>query len=159
MFEAQRAGDLLDLSLVRRIAVAVHQADRERIGSGGSDGGQFPSDVGRIERTQHGSLRIDPFAQFDDVLVQRGGFANMEIKQSRPRLISDRQHVAEPGGCDERDGRALVFQQGVRAACGAESHVDVAEIFIQSLAQQPPNTGQWGLFRPAEFVVHSGGGY
>ena len=120
--EADLACQLRNPHLVIRHPVAMHQ-----------DNGDGPDAVierrlkartkpVEIERNQYLVLRIDPFGDLLDTLIQHLRQGDLAVEQPRPRLIGDAELVTEPFGNDKERAVALALEQGVGGDGGA--HLD-----------------------------------
>ena len=135
-------------AFVLRMAVGVHQHDRQRAVAVGVQLLQRVTDRRRIRRLQDLAVRADAFIDFDHLRIEQLGQYDVAIEDTRPVLIGDAQRVAK-AACNEQCGAlALAFEQGIGGHCGA--HLDRFDLVGRNRragfdAEDVPDAGDRGV--------------
>ena len=73
-----------------------------------------------VERFDFDAVAIDAAGDLDHLLIEHRRPHDVEIEQTRPRLVADRQGIFKTAIDDEQRRLALAFEQGVGGDCGAD---------------------------------------
>ena len=111
-----------DSGLMRRVAIAMDKGNGHRANTGVISGLQAPSRAVFIQGGDLCAVGVNPFSDFDHLLVQHFRQDNMPGKQVGTVLIADSQAIPKPLGGDKRGPVALAFQQCVGRDRGAHLH-------------------------------------
>ena len=120
--EAHLPSEVLDQPLVPAIGERVKQANRDRLDTGRPQFLEVVSNRVAIRCGQFVSVSVHPRVDFQYRLEQRLGFLDGEIKEPRPILIRDEQHIGKPPRRDESGPGTGSSEQRVRSARRAELH-------------------------------------
>ncbi len=123
--KSELAGERRDALLVRRIAVGVHEYDRDGRDPVGVRPLERGAGFGEIGLALDRAVGAHPLVDLDDALVENIGLDDVAGKNLRARLISDFQRVAKAPGGDEQRALALALQQRIGRDRGA--HLDRAD--------------------------------
>ena len=96
--KAQLARQRRHLPFVLRIAVGVHEDDRDRVDAVGLGALQIAPHGGEIGRALHRAVGAHALVDLDDALVEHVRLDDVPGKDLRPRLVADLQRVAEAFG-------------------------------------------------------------
>ena len=99
--EAGGAGKIFDLLFVRRVGVAVEQADGERFDVFDFEAGQFLVNLCFGGRLKDAAVGSDPFVDLGDGRKKRLGLVDVQLKELGPVLVADAQNVGEAAGGNE----------------------------------------------------------
>ena len=113
LVEPGLARERCDARLVRGIAIAVQEYDRDRSVAFGARGGEVLPGPGLIEERHGVALRAHALVDFDHLLVEQLRQADVAVEDARPVLVGDAQLVAEAARDEERDGLALALEERV----------------------------------------------
>ena len=116
----QRAHEFEAAPFIRRIRIRMEEVDSDRVGAACLQGLDCRAHAVLIQRQQHFSIGIGPFAHLDAQFArdQRFEFAG-EAEQLRARAARQFQHVAEASGRDQAAARTLPLQHRVGRRGGA----------------------------------------
>ena len=123
--EAERARDLSDRSLVRGIAKAMHEDDRDRVVVLRARVRQSRADGLQVRRGLDGSVGEHALVDLDHVRIEKLGLHDRAGKNLGARLIADLERVAEAARGDEQRPFAAALEQRVGRNRGA--HLDCAD--------------------------------
>ncbi len=73
---------------------------------------------------EHAAARVRARVDLDHLAVEQLGLSDLEVEDARPRLVADREQVAEAARDRERERRALALEQ--RVGRERRAHADVA---------------------------------
>ncbi len=119
---ADRAREPGDPPFVLRVAVAVHEHDRDRPVAFGVCRFQIPARALEIERRKHLAPRADALLDFDHLRIQQLGQHDVPVEEARAVLVGDAQRVAKAARDDEQRALALALEERVGRDGGA--HLD-----------------------------------
>ena len=105
-----------------RVAIAVHQHDRNSANAGVERRAQRRLDRARIERLHDVPVRADPLVDLDHALVEQRRQLDPAYEQLRPVLVTDAQRIGEAARDDQRRALAGALEQGVRRDGRAHLH-------------------------------------
>ena len=123
--EADRAGELGDEPLVRRIAIAVHEDDSDRRAAARLDALELGAHARRIGRTLDLAAGQHALVDLDDLGIELLGLDDCLGEDVRPRLVADPQRIAETLRRDEERRLALALEQ--RVGGDRRAHADLAD--------------------------------
>ncbi len=146
------AHDLLGALLVRRVAVAVDEADGERLDPRRLELPRRLAHVGLVERLDDRAVSGDALAHLQPVAArdQRPRFCPGEVEHVGHADAPDLQNVAEAARGDQPGRRAGALQDGVGGDRGAVQNLaDHARVDRQlgEQAAQPVDDGDAGVRR------------
>jgi hypothetical protein len=120
--ESRVAGDPGEPSLVLRVAVAVHQHDRDRPQAARVRAAQRPVRGGLVERPQDRPVGGDPLVDLRDLAMQQLGQHHVPVEQPGTVLVGDPGRVGEAAGDNEQQRFARALEQRVGGHGGAHLH-------------------------------------
>ena len=122
--EAERARDRADNALVRRIAIGVHEHDRDRIVASAPRVAQRGAHGFRIGRRLDRSVGEHALVDLDDARIELLGLLDRAREDPRARLIADLERVAEAARRHQKRALAAPLQQ--RVGRDRRAHLDDA---------------------------------
>ena len=146
--KAELAGDLRDHALMRRIAIGVHEHDRDgvvalsaRIGERGAHAVRIRSDFDR-------AVRPHALVDLDDAGIKLLGLYDVAREYARARLVADLERVTKSTRRYEQRAVAPPLEQSVGG--DGRSHLDRANgagrnWLSRSEAQEPANRFNRGV--------------
>ena len=120
--KSERARDPADNALMRRIAIRVHEDDRDGAVSLRSRPAQRGAHGFRVRRRLYGSVGEHALVDLDHARVKQFGLLDRAGEDLRPRLIADLERIAEAARCDQERPLALPLQQ--RVGRDRRAHLD-----------------------------------
>ena len=120
--KAELAGDLGHHALVRRIAISVHEHDRDRVIALGSRVDERVTDRLGIRGALDRSVRQHALVDLDHAGIKLLGLYDVAGKDARARLIADLERIAKAARGHEQRALASPFEQRIGGYRG--SHLD-----------------------------------
>ena len=120
--KSEIARDLGHHALVRRIAVGVHEYDRDGVEALGLRSGERGAHAFRIGRRLDGPVREHALVDLDHARIELLGLLNVAGEDFRPRLVADLERVAEAARRHQQRALAAPFEQ--RVGRDRRSHLD-----------------------------------
>ena len=133
----RHAQTIRDGTLVRRIGVAVQQADRDALHLFRAQHLDRRIDAGEIERDRDAAVRAQLFGHLQPqaALHQRARLGPADVVQHRHAQVADLQDVAEATRRDQRRASALALQHRVRPDRRTVQHIGDARAVGEQLVQ------------------------
>ena len=122
--EAEGARDRADDALVRRIAIGVHEHDRDRIVALALRVAQRGAHGFRIGRRLDRSVRQHALVDLDDARIELLGLLDRAREDAGARLVADLERVAEAARRHQKRALAAPLQE--RIGRNRRSHLDGA---------------------------------
>jgi len=111
--EADLARDLRRAPLMRRITIAVHEADRDRAQPGGMSLAECAPRAVLVEGPEHATFGAHPLVDLGDAREQHRRLLDLQAEEVRPVLIADAQRVGEAPRREEEGRLALALEKRI----------------------------------------------
>ena len=123
--EAELARERCRAPLVRGMAEAMHEDDRDALDAAPAQAREIRREARLVEGLQHFALGRVALVGLDDLRIERRGQLDVKVEEARPVLVADRERVAETGRRDERGRHAAALEEGIGRDGRADAdHVD-----------------------------------
>ena len=122
--KAELAGDRADHALVRRIAIGVHEHDRDGVIALAPRLGERGAHALRIGRRLDGAVGEHALVDLDDAGIKLLGLYDVAREYARARLVADLERVAKAARGHEQRALAAPLEQSVGG--DRRSHLDGA---------------------------------
>ena len=148
-----------EAALVVAVAVAVHEPGGDGLVAAVVQFGHDGAGARLIERHEHVAVGVDAFGDHEAVLAldQRRRQHDVEVVLLEATLGAGLDHVAEPGGGDQRGPRAAPFDESVCGeCCPVDDLGDLREVHAVA-GRQRGDPGEDALLGPARRQDLGGG--
>ena len=124
LLETKLAGDLRHQALVRRIAIGVHEHDRDGVVALGSRIGERGAHALKVGRRLDRAVGANALIDLDDAGIKLLGLYDVAREYARARLIADLERIAKATRGHEQRALAAPLEQ--RVGGDRRSHLDGA---------------------------------
>ena len=122
--KAELSGDLGHHALMRRIAIGVHEHDRDRVIALASRLGERGAHARRLRRRFDRTVREHALVDLDDAGIKLLRLYDVAGKDARARLMADLERIAKAARGHQQRALAPPFEQRIGGDRG--SHLDGA---------------------------------